>query len=106
MRWDYSIRYVQQIVKAAEYRAVLPEASGSLAPEETTWTEYSVRELTRIPDTFAANGLFAPRVSYFETNRLSGAGFAKLHNCAKSRIKRVGAKTGRILAVGGKNGDT
>ena len=45
-RWELSVERVRQLMRASEYRAVLPNPNQGL----DSWSEKSVRELTRIPD--------------------------------------------------------
>ena len=48
-RWDLSKRHCNRLILASEYRDQLPEVKvGPNGP--TSWSEASIRELTRIPD--------------------------------------------------------
>ncbi len=53
-RFQYKKRYLYDLIRSSEYRALLPSpqpcATAHEDDEKPRWTEASVRELTRIPD--------------------------------------------------------
>jgi hypothetical protein len=50
LRWDWSRDYTYKLMRAAEYRAVLPDVDTKSTNKNKGWTEATVREMTRLPD--------------------------------------------------------
>jgi hypothetical protein len=48
VRWDLSRDYVYKLMRAAEYRALLPDVDHGSTEKPKGWSERSVRELTRL----------------------------------------------------------
>jgi hypothetical protein len=49
-RWQWSRDYTYKLIRASEYRALLPGVDKKSTSRGSDWTESSVRELTRIED--------------------------------------------------------
>lgn len=68
-RWDYSDKYVWQMIQSAEYRERIPSSS----IEEVRWSQGSVRELTRIEDKRDAAKVAAKVLKAVETSEKEAA---------------------------------
>lgn len=86
VRWEYAKSYANKLIQAADYRSKLP--GGTTGTQ--TWSERSIRELTRIPDKkqaarVAAKVIKAVEDSAKETTKTPSAKPLKL---SSSTVKR------------------
>jgi hypothetical protein len=72
-RWGWSRDYTYKLIRASEYRAVIPGVDKKSTDHARSWTESSVRELTRLEDKRDAAKVAAKVVKAVEQSERAAA---------------------------------